>query len=66
MISEADIEKTLKNFKASKATGVGGIQAKILELSSNIISPSLTYIFNLSISTGIFVDDWKKAKVIRR
>ena len=66
MISEADIEKTLKNLKVSKATGVGGIPAKILELSSNIISPSLTYIFNLLISSGVFVDDCKKAKVIRR
>ena len=64
MIAEADIEKTLKNLKVSKATGLDGIPAKILKLSSNIISPSLTYIFNLLISTGIFVDDWKKAKVI--
>ena len=56
MIAEADIEKTLK---LSKATGVGVIPAKILKLFSNIVSP-LTYIFNLSISTGIFVDDWKK------
>ena len=64
MIAEVDIKKSLNNLKVSKATGVDGIPAKILKLSSNIISPSLTYIFNLSISTGIFVDDWKKAKVI--
>ena len=30
---------------------------------STIIAPSLTYIFNLSITTGIFVDDWKDARV---
>ena len=52
------------NLKISKATGVDGIPAKILKLSCNIIAPSLTYSFNLSISTGVFVDDWKRAKVI--
>ena len=57
MIAVADIEKTLKNLKVSKATGVDGTSAKILKLSSNIISPSFTYIFNLSIPSGIFVDD---------
>jgi hypothetical protein len=63
-ITESSILKNLMNLKISKATGVDGIPAKILKLSCNIIAPSLTYIFNLSISTGVFVDDWKRAKVI--
>ena len=32
-------------------------------LSSDIIAPSLTHIFNLSLETGIYVDDWKRARV---
>jgi hypothetical protein len=35
------------------------IPAKILRVSVDIIAPSLTYIFNLSLDTGIYVDDWK-------
>ena len=39
------------------------ISAKMLKIAANIIAPSLTYIFNLSLSTGIFIDDWKNARV---
>ena len=33
-------------------------------MSSDIIARSLTHIFNLSLETGIYVDDWKRARVI--
>ncbi len=36
----------------------------MLKLSCDITAPSLTYIFNLSISTGVYVDDWKRARII--
>ncbi len=51
-ITETNILKNLKNLKVSKATRVDGIPAKMLKLSCDIIAPSLTYIFNLSIFTG--------------
>jgi hypothetical protein len=35
----------------------------MLKIVANIIAPSLTYIFNLSLSTGIFIDIWKNARV---
>ena len=63
-IVETNILNNLKNLKVSKATGADGIPAKMLKLSCDIIVPSLTYIFNLSISTGIYVDDWKRDRVI--
>ena len=31
--------------------------------STDVIAPFLTFIFNLSLSTGIFVDDWKNTRV---
>jgi hypothetical protein len=34
----------------------------MLKIAAHIIAPSLTYIFNLSLSTGIFIDDWKNAR----
>ena len=39
------------------------IPAKILKLSADIVAPSLTFIFNLSLTTGIYVDEWKQARV---
>jgi hypothetical protein len=54
---------TLRNLKANKYTGLDKIPVKILKLASDIIAPSLTFIFNLSLATGIYVDDWKHARV---
>ena len=55
--------KTLRHLKISKSTGLDKIPAKMLRIASGIIVPSLTFIFNLSLSTGVFVDDWKNARV---
>ena len=54
----------LCNLKISKLTGIDNIPAKALKLSADVIGPSLTWIFNLSIKTGIYVYDWKKAWVL--
>ena len=54
----------LANLKISKSTGIDNIPAKALKIAANIIGPSLTWIFNLSIKTGIYVDEWKKARVV--
>ena len=53
----------MKNLKANKSTGLDAIPAKILKLAAHIIAPSLTYIFNLSLQSGIYVNDWKRARV---
>jgi hypothetical protein len=53
----------LKNLKANKSTGLDAILAKILKLAAKIIAPSLTYIFNLSLQSGIYVNDCKRARV---
>ena len=39
------------------------IPAKVLKITTNIIAPSLRYTFNLSFESGIYVDDWKLAKM---
>ena len=54
---------TLRGLKANKTTGLDKIPPKILKLSASIVAPSLTYIFNLSLATGIYIDDWKRARV---
>ena len=52
------------NLKETKSTGIDTIPARILKISANIIAPSITWIFNLSLKKGIFVDEWKKAWVL--
>ncbi len=62
-ISVDSVASTLRGLKACKATGLDKIPAKILKLSANIIAPSLTFIFNLSLATGVYIDEWKRARV---
>ncbi len=62
-VSVDNVLQTLRHLQTSKSTGLGNISAKMLKIAANIIAPSLTYIFNLSLSTGIFIDGWKNARV---
>lgn len=52
------------NLNANKSTGVDKIPAKVLTLSADITAPSFTYILYLSLQTGVYNDDWKRARII--
>ena len=54
----------IKSLDTNKATGLDGISAKLLKSAAHVISPSLLEIINVSISTGIFPDALKLAKLI--
>ena len=58
-----DMGFTLKNLKVPKSTGLDKIPATVLKIASSLIAPSLTFIFNLSLSSVIVMDDWKNARV---
>ena len=47
----------------SKATGFDQISARLVRECADLISSSLTNIFNLSLTLGTFPEDWKCAKV---
>ena len=53
----------LSKLSETKATGLDNISSKLLKISASVISASITVIFNTSISTGIFPDEWKLARV---
>jgi hypothetical protein len=53
-----------ETINSNKATDLDGIPGRILKLSADVVSPSLTKIFNLSLIQGIYPDDWKIAKVV--
>ena len=57
------MNKFLSDLNENKSTGIDNIGTKILKLSANIITPSLTFIINKSILSGDFPSLWKEAKV---
>ncbi len=59
-----EIEHLLKGLDVSKATGPDGISARMLKATSESVAPSLTSLFNLSITKGYFPELWKSARVV--
>jgi hypothetical protein len=55
--------KLLSSLQEGKAMGLDEISAKLLKCAASVISDSLCNLFNCSIATGVFPDDWKIAKV---
>ena len=47
-----------------KATGLDSVSARLLRECADLISGSLALIFNQSIDTGIFPDEWKSARIM--
>ena len=48
------VRRLLKTVDSRKATGLDNIPCTLSKLAANIDAPSLTHIFNGSISVGIF------------
>ena len=59
-----EIINTVRNLKNSNSTGHDEISTKFIKLSLPILAPALVKIFNLSLSSGIYPDRLKIAKVI--
>ena len=47
----------------NKASGLDKISARLVKEASPIVTRSLTFIINLSITTGIFPKAWKRARL---
>ena len=47
-----------------KATGLDSISSKLLKIAAPVIAASITDLFNCSISTGVFPDEWQLARVV--
>ena len=62
-ISQDKIKNEIKQMKNTKSSGYDRISVKLLQAAGSAIVEPLTYIFNQSLETGIFPDDWKIAKV---
>ena len=64
LISEATTMETLNNLKSKPSCGHDGISTKLLKACKLEICKPLTLIINQMLTTGIFPDDLKVAKVI--
>ena len=54
----------LRKLCKNKATGLDKISVRLIHECADLIADSLCSIFNCSIATGIFPEDWKISKVI--
>ena len=63
LLTTDELQKLINDIPLGKADGLDGIPTSLLKLLFTFIASSLTHIFNLVISTGIFPNDWKSARV---
>ena len=64
LCTESEILKFLKAINISKASGPDNISGRMLKSTAISIAPSITKIFNQSISTGTFPHAWKQSNVV--
>ena len=64
-ISPSLVSSHLRKLCMRKATGLDTVSARLLRECFDVISDSLALIFNRSIETSIFPDEWKSARITR-
>jgi Reverse transcriptase (RNA-dependent DNA polymerase) len=63
-ITSDDICRAIRNLPHTNSCGNDGITAKMLLMSSDVISQCLVDIFNYSLDEGVFPSVWKSAIVV--
>ena len=61
-ITQDFVRRSLKHLKINKATGLDKLSAHLLKDSADLITPSLTKLFNSSLQSSTFPAIWKSAK----
>ena len=59
-----EIKRIVTDLKSKNSCGIDGIPSKVLKSTPGNILLALAHIFNLSLSSGKFIDAFKVAKVI--
>ena len=62
-VSCQEVFNLIQKIPSSKASDLDNISARLLKEASPIVTRSLTFMINLSITTGIFPNAWKRARV---
>ena len=58
------VVNVVKNLKNSKSTGLDNIDVRTLKIIVEDIAPALTHVINLSITSMVFPNVWKLAKLV--
>jgi len=58
------VRKELAKLNTSKAPGPDGVPSRVLKDCAAELAPSLTLLFNKSLTLGKFPQEWKKANVV--
>ena len=53
-VNSAFVNNYLSNMDVTKATGLDCIGPRLLKIAPNVLTPSITYIINKSIESGVF------------
>ena len=53
----------LTKLKLTKATGLDGLTARLLRDAAPVVAKPITYLVNLTISTGVIPSEWKDSRV---
>ena len=61
--NEHEVKKILLSLNLNKASGYDNIGNRLLKKTAHSIAQPLTYLFNQSLSKGIFPSIWKRANV---
>ena len=64
-ITEVEVIGHLRNLQVSKSTGTNGIPIKYIKISTCLIAPIVTKLFNECITTGYFPQASKTAEVFQ-
>jgi hypothetical protein len=63
-VTEEEVAKELKKLNPNKAPGPDGIPTRVLKECHVELTPSITTLFNNSLSQGIIPDSWKHANIV--
>ena len=61
---ERDIIEVVKDIDLHKSASIDNISSRILKDAFEYLIPQVTYMFNCSLRTNSFPDEWKKATVV--
>ena len=63
-LSPYEVAAALRSLDVSKTTGPDEISARLLKETAEQIAPSLTLLYNKSLETGVFPDEWKLGNIV--
>ena len=64
LCSDEVVEELLLSLLPDKSIGFDGVSPKILRSAASSVAPSLTNLFNFSITTGTLPAAWKHARIV--